>query len=122
MKRDLELIRNIMMYLEQNLEYEERIGDYEVWKEFQSEENSVEKVCYHLKLIQEIRWINTVGLRGSKTFDIIGITNDGHDFLDSLRDVKIWEKVKHKLAEIGGYTLSIVVDLGKDYLKKQVGF
>ncbi len=60
MKRDLELIRNIMLYLEENLEYEKRIADYEVCQNLQSEDNSIEKICYHLNLIKDIRWINTV--------------------------------------------------------------
>lgn len=124
MKRDLDLIRNLMVHLENNLEYGQHINNVSLCEVFQSEQNSLEKICYHLDLIKDASWINTAGnisLHGHKLYEIMTITNNGHDFLDAVRDTKIWDKVKNKLSEIGGYTLPIVIELGKDYLKKQIG-
>jgi hypothetical protein len=30
------------------------------------------------------------------------VTNSGHDFLDSVRDDKVWSKTKRQLTKVGG--------------------
>ena len=57
----------------------------------------------------------------SLIYDIQRITSNGHDFLDSLRNNIVWNKTKEAAGKVGGYTISILMDLGKEYIKKQVG-
>jgi hypothetical protein len=44
------------------------------------------------------------------------LTWEGHDFLNSIRDPKIWEKTKKGVEGAGGFT----VDLAKGFVKKQI--
>ncbi len=118
MKRDLDLIRTIMMYLEHNLEYGQNIDNNELCRILQDEENSIKKVCYHLGLIREANWLTTNKSANNTTFMIMGITNDGHDFLDVIREQSTWEIIKSKAIKAGGYTLPMLVEFGLEYVKK----
>ena len=54
-------------------------------------------------------------------FMINTITFDGQDFIDTIRQKHLWDITKDKAVEIGGFSLSLLVEIGKDYLKKQIG-
>jgi hypothetical protein len=54
-------------------------------------------------------------------FTINSITFDGQDFIDTIRQKETWDIVKTKAIESGAFTLSLLVEIGKDYLKKQFG-
>jgi Hypothetical protein (DUF2513) len=40
---------------------------------------------------------------------ILRMTNSGHDYLDSVRDTKVWNKTKSLLEKVGGSAASEVV-------------
>jgi hypothetical protein len=48
------------------------------------------------------------------------LTWEGHDFLDSIRDPKIWEKTKKGVEGAGGFTVDLLKDLAKGFMKKQI--
>lgn len=47
------------------------------------------------------------------------MTNQGYDYLESVRSNVVWEKTKAGAAEIGGATLGIMRDLAVAYLKQE---
>ena len=49
-----------------------------------------------------------------------GLTWNGHDFLDSIRDPKIWAKTKSGAAAAGGFTVDLLKDLAKGLVRKQI--
>ena len=53
-------------------------------------------------------------------FNIERLTNDGHDFLDSIRDDSIFAKVKEKLGIIGGAASLAAIKALADTLVKEV--
>jgi Hypothetical protein (DUF2513) len=54
------------------------------------------------------------------SYVINGLTWAGHDFLDSIRDPKIWEKTKKGAEAAGGFTVDLLKDLAKGLVKKQI--
>jgi hypothetical protein len=48
------------------------------------------------------------------------LTWQGHDFLDSVRDPKIWAKTKEGALAAGGFTVDLLAELAKGFLKKQI--
>ena len=48
------------------------------------------------------------------------LTPAGHDFLDSVRDPETWAKTKKAAVGAGGFTLDLLKDLAKGFLKKQI--
>ena len=122
MKRDMELIRAIMLAVEshedgfapQNLQ----IADY-----------SEDEIGYHCYLIGNAGLadvVDTTHLGSSgPTADIARLTWQGHEFLDAARDDTIWNRTKERVAAAGKSFLTIPVSvltaLLVDEGKRQLG-
>lgn len=80
-------------------------------------------IGHHLRMLVSGDFIETGGTRpfgadGSLVFH--QISWKGHDFLDSVRDPKIWEKTKSGAEAAGGFTVDLLKDLAKAFVKKQI--
>ncbi len=119
MKRDLDLIRKIMLTLEDKMEYGKNFQSAQLIEVMQDETLSAEKLAYHLGLLVECDFIKAKEY--NPQYLINTITSQGQDFIDTIRQDTTWNKIKEKAYAIGGFSLSLLVDIGKDYLKKQSG-
>lgn len=125
MKRDLDLIREIMLVLEDKMEYGKNFQSTHLIEVMQDKTLSVEKLAYHLGLLVESDFLKAKEykyLSGEPTDYLINtITSQGQDFIDTIREDTTWNKIKEKASSIGGFTLPLLVDIGTEYLKKQIG-
>ena len=111
MKRDMELIKIILLSLEDANEIKE-VNGY-----------SYEQVTYHAALLQDAGLITQEGyfnmdVGGAMIFGT-RMTWSGHEFLDASRDKKIWERAKRiTLEKTGALTFevlkAVLIQLGKD--------
>jgi hypothetical protein len=121
MKRDMDLIRELLLKLEVwPMERGDVVSIIPEDKGFSSLGRSAHEIEYHLNLLLE------GGLIDSPTQSNVGIyfrgiTWQGHDFLDSVRDPRIWAKTKEWAFAAGGFTLDLLSDLAKGFVKKQIG-
>ena len=114
MKRDMDLIRLLLLALESGIESEELKrydGDAQV---------------YHMVLLKDAELIDAVirhderGIPNGVAF--LRMTWKGHEFIDSIRDNELWAKVKkHVLKPTASWTISIVADYAKHEIKKHLG-
>ena len=117
MKRDMDLIRELLLTLEN---IDSRINKrlhFQSYDELSHYEN--EKVVYHYYLLADAGFLDgmvmpTQAMRFSK------LTWKGHDFLDSVRDPEIWSHTKEGALAAGGWTLELLGDLAKGFLKKKI--
>src|SRR5260221_12779162 len=93
MKRDLDLIRRILLALEEEN------------SELLTPDNQ-ELVCHHVQLLVDagyvegrVRWDRESNPRG---YVVQRITMNGYDYLDSVRDPKVWNETKSVLEKFGG--------------------
>jgi hypothetical protein len=98
MQRDMELVRSILLIVEQH-EHGNAPGDLEV------EGYTADKIGYHCHLIgqaglADVADLTTRGSNGPKA-RILRLTCVGHEFLDAARDSTVWEKAKSRLATAG---------------------
>jgi hypothetical protein len=122
MKRDMDLIRELLLKLEDLSKPPSQTvllfaGD----PRLTAEGFTHEQIDYHLSLLREVRFIECPGSQpagGGVNFR--RLTWDGHDFLDSVRDPKIWEKTKKGADAAGGFTVDLLKDLAKGFIKKQI--
>ncbi|MHB0922571.1 MAG: DUF2513 domain-containing protein [Bellilinea sp.] len=108
MKRDLDLIRLILLKVESN---EELIPTLEA-KDFSFDEYSHDQVKYNIKLLIDADYINgktRAYLGGNMDFVFEGLTWAGHDFLDASRDDARWAKAKSILNEVKDYSLELAI-------------
>ena len=121
MRRDLDLIRDLMLKLESmprtpGMVDELLAGDGEMI----IEGYSPAEIDYHLNLINEAGFLKTMGsmLSGNILFDRLSLA--GHDFVDSVRSPEVWAKTKQGAAAAGGFTVDLLKDLAKGFIKKQI--
>ena len=101
MRRDMDLVRHIM------LEVEAAPGRLELG-ELACDEWPFPLVAYHVEMLAAHGLLDakvthfSSGPRGT----VKALTWDGHDFLDAIRDERVWRKTKDKIVEtVGSVTL-----------------
>lgn len=113
-----------MLTLEEKMDYKHNMKDSVLLGLLRIEELTSEKLNYHLGLLCESNFIEATELRvfgGDRAYIIRSITQSGHDFIDTFGSKNIWEYAKGNAIKVGTHTLSFLVEIGKDYLKKQIG-
>ena len=103
MKRDLDLIRTILLALEDE-KPESLTGENQ------------ELVCYHVQLLLDAEYVQGMVIWDRETkpqgYVVQRITMSGYDYLDSVRDPKVWNKTKSVLENVGGSAaLEVVKDV-----------
>ncbi len=106
MKRDMDLVRSILLKIEAS-EDDRRAGI----KLGSVEGHSAVEVSYHVKLLAQAGLIEAKHL---STFDTSKwvprqLTWAGHEFLDAARDANLWERAKCTvLKQTGGLSLEVL--------------
>ena len=109
MKRDNDFIRNLLFEME-------KLDDIAMEAPWDISSNAEEKKRYHhAQLLCDAGLFQEVEAPG-----VYRMTNQGYDYLESIRSNKIWEKTKAGAAEISGITLEIMRGLAAAYLKQEV--
>jgi len=118
MKRDMDLLRQILLQIE---EFDQGFGgDVEI--EIEGCEPHV--LAEHLRLLTEAGLTEGEAIPDeSSNFDHIiptRLTCSGHDFVDSVRDLEIWRRTKEGALSAKGFTLDLIQDFAKGFIRKQI--
>lgn len=120
MKRDIELVRKLLLYIEENFTYDVLHSSL-----IELEGYSAQEIGYHLKLMADGGLIDTMGggSTDSRTYEcgINGMTPYGHDFLDSVRDEGVWSNVKAALKPVGWASFEVIKNLAVAQASKMLG-
>ncbi|TQS71141.1 DUF2513 domain-containing protein [Ornithinibacillus gellani] len=115
MRRDLELVRNLLLLIEEN----DDCNELDIPQEWNQK-----VIFYHLKILDQAGFVNNnTKTAGNKIFFLhASLTWKGHEFLDSIRNNHIWNKtkkgIKEKGLELGNVPLEIIKEYAKLQLKK----
>ena len=108
MKRDLILLRKILLFVENS------DIDIITIEDMIIEEYSPKEISYHVQLLIDAGYIDAKIIHTLSQlysdFMIKRLTMDGHDFIDSIRDDKVFKKA---LDKIGNSTSSLSLDIVK---------
>jgi len=116
MKRDMDLIREILLRVEQSTNPPSDI-DLNI-----PEHNKVE-ITYHIGLLYKAGLVEAmdVSSTGGTDYLITGMTWDGHEFLDASRNNDVWTKTKDYIAsQGGGMTFDIMKQILTKFLSEQM--
>ena len=108
MKRDMELVRKILFKIEEEYKdsaiYNLKIDGYDL-----------ATVAYHCNIIHGAGLVMDYGSQSADdaiySFGVSGLTWEGQDFLEKIREDTVWNKTKTILKEKG---LPMIVDVIKD--------
>jgi Hypothetical protein (DUF2513) len=117
MKRDMDLIRELLLEIEGGttdfatcpVSEQGRPDREEAWRRGE-----------HLHLLEQAKMIEAYANPAAGHVIVRGLTWHGHDLIDSIRDLKIWEKTKRGVEGAGGFTVDLLKDLAKGFMKKQI--
>ncbi|QLQ29617.1 MAG: DUF2513 domain-containing protein [Pseudoxanthomonas sp.] len=123
MTRDDDLIRKLMLILEQANSY---VNDNLVVEGY-----TRDQIAYHLGLVVRAGYAEGPQPRYSSsgsdpTIPLAVVVNRlspaGHDFIAALRDDTVWARVKERLAKVGGSTsLEVIAQVGASVTKQMLG-
>lgn len=111
MKRNMDLIREMLFWLEEHSDLES-ISGY-----------TPKEIAYHVSLLESAGLVTQESYHNlflnDSTLEGIRITWEGHEFLDASRNVSLWEKAKKLALEKTGalsfeVLKAILVQLSKD--------
>lgn len=97
MKRDMDLVRKILLKIEESPEYS-------FISPFNIEGYNEDQISYHIELLDEAGLIKAKELSTMGNYSWIPdrLTWEGHEFLEASRDDTRWEKAKKTIIEKGG--------------------
>lgn len=125
MKRDMDLIRELLLKLEalplrQGAIVHITLDESDPEDDMRVDGFTADQIEYHLNLIDEAGLIVGADNRPMTGIFFKSLTWEGHDFLDSIRDPDVWRVTKKGVMEVGGFTFELVKDLAKGYVKKKI--
>lgn len=120
MRRDMDLIRELVLKLEALPVPAGGVCHvHGADKALSVDGHTPDEIEYHLSLIEQSGLLNISDARPTYGVVFRGLTPAGHDFADAVRDPMIWKKTKDGALAAGGWTLELLGDLAKGFLKQQ---
>lgn len=119
MQRNPDLIRELLL----GIEAEPKFNGQAVLSPshiYGISDQTPEEIAYHLGLLIEDGYINGKGTLIPGNYVVFGLTMKGHDYLDSIRDPAIWAKTKEGAEKAGGFTLALLGELAKGFIKTKI--
>lgn len=112
MKRDADLIRGILF------EIEGHPGPDGQLIHFKITDHTAAEISYHVGLLKEAGLVNAVVFSGDdqRTWYATGLTLQGHEYLDVIRDDTRWNKLKQALIKAGVASLPLAIEVLSKFL------
>lgn len=107
MRLNHECVRDLLLYIEENLDYNDEL---EINK-LQLKNYSLEELLYTAQRLAEADYINCDNsIQIDDDYPIIivdSISYKGHQFLDTIRDNQVWDKTKKVLSVLKSVSIEI---------------
>lgn len=118
MKRDMDLIRDILLAIESSNE------DPRGWINIEIESHTKQEISYHLEMLDEVGLVDaldasTMGPDGYE-WKAKRLTYRGHEFLDAIREQEVWRETKEAAQQGGTEALEFIWEIAKAVIKKKL--
>lgn len=106
MKLNHECIRDLLLYIEENLTYNDELEINKI----SLNNYSLEELLYTTEKLVEADYLTCYTIEIDDEYSILlvqSITYKGHHFLDTVRDNKVWSKTKNILSFLKSVSIEI---------------
>jgi len=119
MKRDMDLIRELLKYIEENSD--DKPLRNSLWIDIGDHSN--ETINGHLAIMIDAGLVaGTIGGVGNPTtVHKVRLTWAGHEFLDEARDDQNWEKARDLMNKAGGFSIEIAKQVLQQIILEKLG-
>lgn len=125
MKLNYDCVRDVLLYLEDNLSLNNSITFPSDIKESLLLKYSKDDVLYTVKILLNKKLIlgddNFNYATGMYTANIESLSFDGHSFLDNIRDNQVWSKSKKILSAFKSVSIEIISQVATNVIYKKLG-
>lgn len=112
MKRDMDLVRKILLEIESLGDVSPSLGDVG----FKIDGYDDNALWYHLNLLTTSPYVVTTDPNGWT----YRLSWEGHEFLDSIRDDTRWREIQKTSNKVGGMTFDLIAKVATELLTKAV--
>lgn len=121
MKLNIDCIRDILFYLEENLQLtpDLELEEISLFDLPQHLNYSIQELANTLLVLQEAGFIEAYVVHGDNQItllDIYRITYDGYQFIESIRPETVWHKVKSVGKSVGSFSISTITQIATGVL------
>lgn len=110
-------VRNVMLYLEENLTLRGVITNNNI----EIKNYSSDDITYTIMKLREAGFIEASKQDYAGIILIKSITYNGHQFLDTIRDGQVWSETKSKISKIAGVSLPIIQQVASQIIMLKLG-
>jgi hypothetical protein len=121
MKRDMELIRTLLLRLEEMPIAAGHVIGID-WTDdfFDIAACDRDTAIQHFQLLMDAGFIAAPTSQGMTQFILTGLSWEGHEFIDSIRNPDVWSKTKAGMKVVGGFGLDLMLKLAKEEGKRLI--
>jgi len=122
MKRDMDLIRDLLLRIESDPQMDgTREFYFDTAEEMGISDHSTEEAAYNLGLLITAGFIDGAVTIATPLQVVRGLTWDGHEFLDNIRSDEIWSKTKEQFKALPSVGLKVVAAAAQALVMKHIG-
>ena len=121
MKLNYDCVRDVLLYLENNLSLNNSITFPSDIKESLLLKYSKDDVLYTVKILLNKKLILGADNFNHATANIESLSFDGHSFLDNIRDNQVWSKSKKILSAFKSVSIEIISQVATNVINKKLG-
>lgn len=115
MRLNHECVRQIMLLIESDISYNQSLGKEELLEHPKLQSFTEDEILYAVLRLDEAEFIKCDILPGNNSpiyhLSLNGLTWSGHEFLDNIRDNKVWAFVKQTASKTASASLPILAQL-----------
>lgn len=114
MKRDMDLVRQLLLEMEGHDDYEVSVTEVGLLG------TDRPRIIGHLKLLADggyVEMTRTNTPSGRPLTTGWRLTWQGHEFLDQVRDPEIWRQTKAAAGKVGSWSMTVLASLAAGFIK-----
>lgn len=116
MKLNNDCIRDILLFVEENTDYEKVFVDVDnIVNCLNYDKNTV---YYHIKMISQANLVDHVVFADMRPYTISNLSWEGHQYLDNIRDNKVWEIIKQQTNKLSSVSLNFLISIAPTIVEK----
>lgn len=118
MKRDLILIKKLLLYAE-----EKEVNTPTLGEKIEIDDYTSDEINYHIKLLYQAGFVEIIDASSGRymSFFLNDLTWDGQTFLELLKRDTTWNKTKEMAKEAGGWAIETIFKALIEYQAKKFG-
>ena len=117
MKLNNDCIREILLFIEDNTDFENSFIDVDIISE-KLNTYDTNTLYYHIQMIDQADLVDRVCWADSRPYAISNLSWNGHQYLSNIRDDKVWKMMKDYTSKLSSVSLQFLISIAPTFVEK----